>query len=60
MKNDWRSLKLQDKVIWSWKDFDGSGSLVGTVIEIHENHLLILADDQVLWLDDSNSDMFEK
>lgn len=56
----WREWKLGDKIKYSWNEFDGSGSTVGTVTEIEADHIIVRADDMNLWCEDFNSDMFQK
>ena len=56
----WREWKLGDTIKYSWNEFDGSGSTVGTVTEIEADHIIVRADDMNLWCEDFNCDMFQK
>ena len=55
---DWRTWKKGRKTTYAWDEFDGAGSLEGTVTEVHEDHLIVEADGMSLWLDDDNAEMF--
>lgn len=57
---NWKELKVNDHVIYSWNEFDGCGSVKGTVTKIHDDHVIVKADGQNLWIDDDNADMFRK
>ena len=48
----WRTWETGDRVAWCWSDFDGAGSRVGIVTEIHEDHAIVCADGMNLWVDD--------
>lgn len=54
----WRNWELGDEVVYEWHDFDGSGRTTGTVIEKHDDHLIVEADGMKLWCDDCTGDMF--
>lgn len=55
---DWKEVKIQDKIIYSWNEFDGKGSIIGNVCEIYSDHVIIDADGMKLWLDEENAYMF--
>ena len=58
---DWRRWKLGDKVEYIWKDFDGSGSIEGTITKVEKDHLIMTASNNMnLWVDDNASGVFVK
>ena len=58
--SNWRSWNIGDTIRYSWNDFDGHGSLLGTLAEMHEDHAIVKADGMNLWLSDETADMFSR
>ena len=60
-ENDWRKWNLEDRVEYFWKDFEGSGSIEGSVTKVESDHLIVTTDDSMnLWVDDSTAESFIK
>lgn len=57
MIKNWKTKKPGDKLLWTWNDFDGSGSMEVVVTECHSDHLIAENSDgdMHLWLDDDNA-----
>ncbi len=55
---DIKKLKVGDRLTFFWDEFDGSGAIPGIVSSIEEDHAIVVADGQTLWLDSRNADMF--
>ena len=60
MSNYWRLWKIGDTIRYSWNDFDGHGSLLGILAEMHEDHAIVRADGMSLWVCDETADMFSR
>lgn len=55
----WRDLKLGDKVIYHFEEFDGSYKAEGVVIEVYKDHAIVSIPDITVWYDDDSEDMFD-
>ena len=51
---------VNDKVLFSYADFDGSGVLTGIITEVHQDHAVAICDGMTLWIDADNADMFRR
>ena len=58
--NNWRVWQVGDKIKYSWDEFDGKGSLIGTLTEAAADHAIVRAEGMNLWVEDFNADMFER
>lgn len=57
---NWKEWKIGDQIKWSWNEFDGKGSMIGTLTEVYDDHAIMVAEGLDIWIDDCFSDMFEK
>lgn len=55
MIENWKNKKPGDKLLWTWNDFDGQGSMEVTVTECHNDHLIAEHDDIHIWIDDDTA-----
>lgn len=57
---NWKSLKIGDKVTWTWEDFEGKGTEPCVVTKVADDHVIAtgLTFDEKLWIDDMTADMF--
>lgn len=55
MIENWRTKKPGDKLLWTWDDFDGKGSMEVVVTECYDDHLIAEHDDMHIWIDDDIS-----
>ena len=56
----WKKLNIGDPVIYSWNDFDGSGSIPAIITEKTDDHAIATADGMHLWIDQDTQKMFKK
>lgn len=54
----WRKWKVGDSVLYTYNEFDGHGSCMGTVTEIHPDHAIVKANGMNLWCDDDTAHHF--
>ena len=47
-------------LIYSWNDFDGSGSFPAIVTEIYPDHAIAESDHMTLWIDVDNAELFNE
>ena len=38
MLKNWRNKKPGDKILWTWNDFDGNGSMEAIITECFDDH----------------------
>lgn len=57
---EWRNLELGETVTWHWNDFDGKGSVTGTITEVEKDHAILRADGMNLWIDDDTKENFTR
>ena len=59
LEHDWHKWKVGRYTRYRWKEFDGSGEMYGLITEVHDDHAIMEAEGQQLWIDDPFSDMFD-
>lgn len=58
MLKNWRNKKPGDKILWTWNDFDGSGSMEAIITECFDDHLIAENGDIHLWVDDDTANCY--
>lgn len=62
--SDWKTLKVNEKLLMICNEFDGSSVTPCTVTEVCEDHVIAIEDcdysmrPQTLWIDNFNQDLF--
>lgn len=56
---NWKTIKENQNLIYSWDEFDGSGSQLVQVAGIFKDHAIAKYEDITYWIDETTQDMFE-
>ena len=57
----WHDWNEGDVIRYHWNDFDGQGSLTGSLAAKYEDHAIVKTEDgQTLWIDDSTQNLFRR
>lgn len=56
---NWKLWNIGDAILYHWDEFDGKGSLLGILVEKHEDHAIVEAAGMHLWVSNETIDLFK-